>query len=161
MTVVEPATTDDLDTLADLWVGLVRSQRDHGTHLLPAENRTAARDVLGRYVTADDLLVARDEAIVGFVMYHVETGLYEQDATRGIIDNVYVEPAARGRGIGSTLLEAAETALIDDGVDVLSLSVLADNEAARRLYARHGYTPHRVELERAVGSDNDSSHDGE
>lgn len=161
MTTIEPATTDDLDRLADLWVELVESQREHGTHLRAAPNRTAARDVLGRYVAADDLIVAREGPIIGFVMFHIETGLYEQDVTRGIIDNVYVVPEGRGDGIGSAVLQAAESALIDDGAEVLSLSVLADNHAARRLYERHGYRPHRIELERPVGSDNDSSDAGE
>ncbi|MFB6105254.1 MAG: GNAT family N-acetyltransferase [Halobacteriaceae archaeon] len=161
MTLIEPADNDDLDELADLWVDLVASQREHGTHLLASPNRTAARDVLGRYVTAGDVLVARDTQIQGFVMYHVQTGLYQQDQERGVIDNVYVRPAVRDQGLGSALLTAAEDALIEAGVDVLSISVLAANDRARALYERHGYTTHRLELERTVGSDNDSSHDPE
>lgn len=158
MTLIEPASSEDLDELADLWVDLVASQREHGTHLQAAPNRTAARDVLGRYVTAGDVIVARADRIEGFVMFHVQTGLYEQDRERGVIDNVYVRPAARDQGLGSALLTAAEDALIEAGVDVLSISVLAANDRARTLYERHGYAPHRLELERPVGSDNDSSH---
>jgi len=31
---------------------------------------------------------------------------------------------------------------------VVALETMADNEAARRFYRRHGYEPHRIELER-------------
>lgn len=162
MTTIEVATTDDLDRLADLWVALVEGQRQHGTHLRGEPNRQIARDVLGRYVAVDDLLVAReDEQIVGFAMVHVETGLYQQDATRGIVDNVFVEDSARDSGVGSQLLEAAERLLRQEGADVLSLSVLAANEGARRLYERAGYVPHRIELEKPVRSDTDTNEDGE
>jgi ribosomal protein S18 acetylase RimI-like enzyme len=147
---VEPATTSDVDALADLWVELVAGQREHGTHLRAAPNRSAARDVLAQYVAVDDVLVARDGPIVGFVMFYVETGLFDQDATRGIVENVYVRPGSRGRGVGSELLAAAEDALTDDGADVIALSVMAANERAREFYRDHGYEPHRVTLEKPI-----------
>lgn len=162
MTEIEVATTDDLDRLTDLWVALVEGQRHHGAHLRGEPNRQTARDVLGRYVAVEDLLVARkDGRVVGFAMLHVETGLYQQDATRGIVDNVFVEASSRDSGIGSALLEAAEDHLLEAGADVVSLSVLAANEGARRLYERSGYDPHRIELEKHVGSDTDTNEDGE
>lgn len=162
MTVIEVATSEDLDRITDLWVALVEGQRQHGAHLRGEPNRQTARDVLGRYVTVDDLLVAREGGdIVGFAMVHVETGLYQQDLTRGIVDNVFVDASARDSGIGSTLLEAAEAHLEEAGAEVVSLSVLAQNERARRLYERSGYEPHRIELEKRVGSDTDTNEDGE
>lgn len=158
MTTVEPATTEDLDALLDLWVALVEDQRRHGTHLLGEANRPVARDVLGRYVAAGDLLVAREGgSVLGFVMVHVETGLYRQDVTRGVIDNVYVRPAERDRGVGAALMDAAERHLAADGASRVSLSVLADNDAARRLYERRGYEPHRYTLEKPVGNTTDTS----
>lgn len=162
VTDIAVATTEDLERLTDMWVALVEGQRHHGTHIRGEPNRQNARDVLGRYIAVDDLLVARAAGdIVGFAMVHVETGLYQQDATRGIVDNVFVEPDTRDAGIGSLLLDAAETHLEDAGADVISLSVLAENEGARRLYERSGYVPHRIELEKQLGSDTDTNEDGE
>ncbi|PSP54586.1 hypothetical protein BRC82_09600 [Halobacteriales archaeon QS_1_67_19] len=86
-------------------------------------------------------------------MFDVEAGAYEQDADRGIVQNVYVVERRRNEGIGSSLLAAAEAALTDAGADAVALEVMADNEAARRFYRRHGYDPHRVELEKPVESD--------
>jgi ribosomal protein S18 acetylase RimI-like enzyme len=148
------ADADDVEALADLWVELVASQRAHGAHLLAAENRAVARDFLGQYVAGERVYLARaGDSVVGFVMFHVETGAYEQDTTRGVVDNVYVVPAHRDRGIGSRLLDAAEAALAEGDVETVGISVLADNEAARRLYERRGYSPQRVVLERPAESD--------
>lgn len=100
------------------------------------------------------------DGLVGFVMFDIEAGAYEQDATRGMVRNLFVRPAYRDAGVGTRLLAAAEDALADAGVDAVALDVLADNEAARRFYRRHGYRPHRVELEKSMRSDTHSKEDG-
>ena len=52
-----------------------------------------------------------------------------------------VAPAARGRGIASHLLEEAIRHARDSGSAVLRLETRADNHAAQRLFARHGFSP--------------------
>jgi len=154
MVAVEPAAVEDVSELADRWVELAEGQRAFGSHLLADENRESVRDALARQAVADRLLVARDDgSIVGFVSFTPESGAYEQDVDRGIVRNIYVDPDRRGEGVGSTLLEAAEATLAEAGAETVALDVLADNEAARRFYRRHGYRPHRVELEKRPESD--------
>jgi len=153
---IERPTMDDLDAMVDLWVALVADQRAHDTHLLADPNRATARDVLSQYVATERAFLARHRARdppVGFVMYHVETGLYEEDARRGVLDNVYVVDGYRGRGIGSALLDDAEDALRDSDVDVIGISVMAGNDSARALYERRGYAAHRHVLEKPAQSD--------
>ncbi|MFW5918851.1 MAG: GNAT family N-acetyltransferase [archaeon] len=151
---VESATVADVDVVVDQWVDLVEGQRRHGAHLLGAENRAAAVSIVEQYVHADGVALARtpdrDGRIVGFVMFHIERGMYEQDVRRGIIENVYVVPAYREETVGSQLLDYAESKLEDEGADVVGLSVLADNEAARDLYRSRGYRPHRLTMERTI-----------
>ncbi len=50
-----------------------------------------------------------------------------------------VVPAARGRGIGSALLYAAEAHARRRGARKLSLRVFGTNTTARRMYERHGF----------------------
>lgn len=152
---VESATMDDVEAISAQWTDLVDGQRRYGTHLLAAENETAARSIIEQYVHGDGLVVARSDTrgVVGFVMFHVEDGLYEQDATRGIVDNVYVVPSRRGDRIGSRLLDYAERALEDRGVDITALSVMAANDEVADWYRRRGYEAHRLTLERPVESD--------
>jgi len=156
MVAIEAATSADIDHIADCWVELARDQRAHGSHLLAAENRSAVRDSVARHVVENDLLVARDEGIVGFVMFELQTGIYQHSTSRGVIQNIYVEPASRSQGIGSALLDTAEEALREQGAKVLSLEVLERNENARRLYENRGYEPHRIEMEKSDENDNHS-----
>lgn len=154
---VAAATSDDVGAVTEQWVALAAEQREHGSHLLAAANRERARELVAQYVHADNCAVARRDGVcVGFVMFHVETGFYETDSTRGVVDNLYVEPEVRGEGIGSALLDYAETELREDGADVLAVEAMWANEGARRLYEARGYTPHRVTLEQPVESDTHS-----
>ncbi|OAQ53646.1 hypothetical protein HTG_05145 [Natrinema mahii] len=162
---IELATRADLDALTDLWVDLARDQRRYQSAVRPEANREAMRETLGAYLVSDGLFVARLEgAIVGFVSVTVERGTLELDTTRGLLSNIYVRPAYRGQGIGTALLEAAEASLADRGVDELLLEVMADNEAARRFYRRHGYDPFRVSMARSLAdrdeNDTHSKEDG-
>lgn len=91
-----------------------------------------------------------DGGIVGFVTFGVESGRYDLDVTRGVVYNLFVRERHRDAGVGSRLLSAAESSLTDAGVDVVSLEAMAANEDARRFYERHGYRPHRVELEKPI-----------
>jgi ribosomal protein S18 acetylase RimI-like enzyme len=158
---IESATLGDVEALVDLWVDLARDQRTYDSHLATEANRTPVRESVGHHVLADGVLVARaDGDLVGFVMYGPETGDYEETVDRGVVHNLYVVPGARGAGLGSALLERAEAALAEAGADVVSLEAMAGNEAARRFYERHGYRPHRVELEKPVRNDTHSKEDG-
>ena len=158
---IEPATMADADRIAELWVDLARDQRAHGSHLLAAPNRGSVREALARSIVTEGVLVARtaDDDLVGFVEFAPETGGYRQDVDRGVIENIYVRPTHRGGGVGGALLAAAESRLLDAGVDRISLEVLADNAAAQQFYERKGYEPHRVEMEKAPESDTHSKED--
>jgi ribosomal protein S18 acetylase RimI-like enzyme len=171
---VEPATTADVDALVDAWVALAEAQRRHGSHIAGADNREAIRPLLAYHAVEGTALVARggpssadpsradgdsgpddrpDDAIVGFVNFGLEEAGLESDAVRGIVHNVYVDPASRDEGVGSALLDAAEAELAERGADVVAIEALADNEAARRFYRERGYDPHRVTLAKPLGSD--------
>jgi len=142
--------TNATDRLVDLWLSLASDQRAHGSRLLVEENAQRIRKSILYHLVNDRLLVAEDEQIAGFVMFSVEDGGYEQDRRRGLIENLYVQPESRNDGIGSTLLETAEARLRQEGVETIALEVLVGNERAREFYARHGYDPHRLELEKST-----------
>lgn len=151
---ITTASTDDIDAVVDLWVELARGQQAYGSHLCGAENRPTVRETIVQRIVTDDLLIARREGtICGFVMVTIARGRYEQTVTRGIIENLYVAPQHRREGIGTALLEAGEQRLADAGATVVSLEAMADNDTARQFYAAHGYTPHRIELEKPTEND--------
>ena len=153
---IAPATTDDADAVADLWVALAADQRRHGSTLLAAANRTAVREWAASRAVTGELFVARDSgataALLGFVGFTLEHGGYDRDCTRGVVSNLYVVPNRRSEGVGSALLNAAEQALSSAGADAVVLEALATNDRARAFYAEHGYDLHRVELRKSVGT---------
>ncbi|WP_335999182.1 GNAT family N-acetyltransferase [Halorientalis halophila] len=163
---IERPDVDAADALADLWVDLAAEQRAVGSHLRADANRDSIGENVRRAIVSDGLYVAvaaedddyEAEAgdVLGFVMFSASEELLATTATRGTVENLYVRPPYRGSGIGSELLAAAEADLAERGVDAVKLEVLADNEAARRFYRRHGYDPHRLQLEKPVESDNHS-----
>lgn len=59
------------------------------------------------------------------------------DAAR--LYSLVVAPDSRGHGVGSALLRAAERGAAERGCVSVRLEVREDNDAARRLYLRHGY----------------------
>lgn len=155
--IVESPDTDATERLADYWVALASEQREHDSRLAAADNRPEMEERIGHAVVSDNVRVAREDGeIVGFVMFDVELGSLATTRKRGLIHNIYVEPEHRGEGIGSELLTAAERELAARGADTVALEVMADNEAARRFYRRHGYGEHRVALEKAVENDTHS-----
>ncbi len=158
---IEPADTDDVDALADLWVELAVDQRRHGSHLRSTENRSRIRETIVQHVVTETALVARRPgSITGFVTFGLERGHFRQDVTRGIIYNIYVRDSARGEGIGSALLSAAEDSIEARGADVIALESMAENDSAQEFYRRHGYTPHRIELEKPINGDTLTTDDG-
>ena len=54
------------------------------------------------------------------------------------IETLAVLPEARGKGVGTMMLEYAESVAVKEGCEVLSLEVLNGNPAAR-LYSRFGF----------------------
>jgi len=154
MVTVDSATPADAGAVADLWVALAAEQRRHGSHLRADANHDAIRESLARHAADGGLTVARDgDTLVGFVRFGVERGSLAQDRTRGVVRNLYVASDWRDEGVGARLLDAAEAALRDRGVDVVAVEALARNADAIRLYERRGYRPHRIEFEREVEND--------
>ena len=72
----------------------------------------------------------------------------------GWVHDLYVDPAARGRGAGPALLDAAVAALRDAGAPIVLLTAAPANAAARRLFERRGFvtTMHEMRLGAGPGA---------
>jgi GNAT superfamily N-acetyltransferase len=68
------------------------------------------------------------------------------------VQDMYVIPELRGRGIGTALLHAAEDEARSRGATRLTLTVGVDNARARRLYERHGYGECEIPPKRVEGT---------
>lgn len=61
------------------------------------------------------------------------------DGPVAVLDELYVVPHLRGRGLGRELLAATERAVQLRGGELLEINVDGDDTGARRFYERHGY----------------------
>ncbi|UCH27638.1 MAG: GNAT family N-acetyltransferase/peptidase C39 family protein [Trueperaceae bacterium] len=83
---------------------------------------------------ADILVAEREGTIVGDAVV-----LYRRGFHGARLYSLVVDPHERNRGIGSSLLAAAEQAAVKRGCFTMRLEVREDNAAALALYQRHEY----------------------
>lgn len=84
----------------------------------------------------------REPEMLGVAGFAARAG--EKEAHKGLLWGMYVRPQARGAGIAHRLVEAViEFARLR--VELLQLSVVTDNERARRLYADLGFVQYGIE----------------
>lgn len=103
----------------------------------------------GGILVAEEAGVARGFAVWGLVE---EDGFHVAPANRryGAISDLWVEPGARGAGIGAALIETVEQRLRTVGIGRIELTALAANGDAIRLYRRLGYGPYELTLAKAL-----------
>lgn len=83
--------------------------------------------------------------LVGIVGFFRERSIKKNH--KGIIWGVYVAPEARGSGVARSLMEAAiARAKTIPNVERLQLSVMSQNQSARRLYASLGFEHYGTEI---------------
>ncbi len=83
------------------------------------------------------------EGPLGFVLMLEDLPDEVTGMPQAFIAYMAVEPDARRRGVGATLLAAAEERARARGLGVVSLMVTEENAAARELYAQAGYRTER------------------
>ncbi|WP_231897619.1 GNAT family N-acetyltransferase [Ilumatobacter coccineus] len=120
-------------------------------HLIPQLSSSSpppSREALAELVEGTDTVVfiARvDGAIVGsltLAFYRIPTGI------KAWIEDVVVDDAARGHGIGRRLNEAALDVARERGAKNVSLTSRPSREAANRLYQRIGFKIRETNLYR-------------
>ncbi|MFC4854410.1 GNAT family N-acetyltransferase [Actinophytocola glycyrrhizae] len=88
---------------------------------------------------AGDYLVAEvDGKVSGFVLVRQAIPIESHEHVLSI-NELAVDPAVQGRGIGGALIEAAAADAARRGARKLTLRVLGGNAGARRLYERRGF----------------------
>ncbi|NDZ79559.1 GNAT family N-acetyltransferase [Streptomyces sp. SID10853] len=103
---------------------------------------------------AHDLIALLDGLPVGMA-----SGVPGEGAENVELISMWVNPTARGKGVGDYLIQAVERWAAERGATTLWLSVMPDNRKATALYERHGFTdtaepggllPHGVDRERVM-----------
>jgi ribosomal protein S18 acetylase RimI-like enzyme len=88
--------------------------------------------------------------IVGLLSYSVRPDLYHAGDSC-LVEELIVNEAFRGQGIGSALLTALITRLEAAGCAEVSVAAMPDNVQAIRFYQKHGLTDEALFLEKHFG----------
>jgi GNAT superfamily N-acetyltransferase len=127
------ATVDEAAVVAEL---LDRFNREFDT---PTPGVEVLRTRLERLLSGSNMLaLLAGEPAVGVALLTFRPSLWYEGSV-AVLDELYVVPARRGRGIGTGLLKAAEATCRHRVVDLLEINVDGEDEDARRFYERHGY----------------------
>lgn len=88
-------------------------------------------------------------AVLGYAYGRIEPREWNTLRDRcGVGVDLWVEPPARGAGIGARLVEALADALERRGAERVVIDVAARNPKAARLFARMGFRPTMLEMTR-------------
>jgi ribosomal protein S18 acetylase RimI-like enzyme len=101
------------------------------------------------------LVAEANGQVVGFVcvLCRVDSEeIVEQDRQHAYITDLVVVEPHRKTGIGSQLIQAAESRAQARGATRIEIGVLTANSAAHRLYQKLGYCDREVVLEKRLGS---------
>jgi GNAT superfamily N-acetyltransferase len=148
------ATADEIPCVERMWEALYELQRLQGMQMavLPgvfALWLSSMRPTLGRFA---QLFLAEASGVpVGFLTARVRSAPpWFGGATVGFVSEVWVDPDARGHGLGGRLVLAAEDWFRERGIERAELQVMATNEPARRLYRRLGWHDELLQLTRRL-----------
>lgn len=154
---IRPAVAADAGFLREAIIELQEHER--ALHDTRRPGKTIANSYLdwiqAQSAETGALLIAQLDGVpVGFAAGWIEDdeALAETpDSNRfGLVSDVCVLPAFRGRRIAAQLMARLEERLLAGGVTRIRVTALAANASARRSYESAGYTPYEVTYEKRL-----------
>ena len=156
---IRPATAADVRAMGRLGAVLVQTHHDFdAARFIAATPQTehGYAAYLGSQLAKRDIvvLVAEDDGdVLGYTFAGIEGYDYmELRGPAGVLYDIVVDQAHRGRGIGQALLEATLAELKTRGAPQVVLSTAERNESAQRLFARAGFRRTMIEMTRELES---------
>jgi ribosomal protein S18 acetylase RimI-like enzyme len=130
----ELAQEADVETL----LGLARAFHFEEGRPLDSASETAVMQIVRGEPLARAWIARIEQRAVGYVVvtlgYSIEYG-----GRDGFIDDLYLVPQLRGRGLGKKILDFTLCQAARLGIGTLHLEVETDNEPATRLYRSSGF----------------------
>jgi GNAT superfamily N-acetyltransferase len=132
---IEPIEAGQMDELLPL---IAAYQRFYEVEEVDEERNRA---FFSRFIapSEDGMLLGawRDGELIGYAcLYWHFTSLVPAETV--LMNDLYVDPAARGQGVGRALIEASAAVARERGAHHLEWATAPDNETAQRLYDSTG-----------------------
>ena len=127
---IRRATLADIDVLTRLFAGY---RAFYGC----AADTAAERTFLHARLTLRDAVIFVADSNGFALLYPFQDSL--ACAPAWLLHDLFVDPAARGQGVGATLLAAVSELARESGASRVELTTAHTNASAQRLYARMGW----------------------
>ena len=137
MTALNLAKPEDIDRVIKL---VADFHAEMGITQDDATRRAAIQPLLDGSHHGAIYLLGPARAPIGYVMISFGWSL-EFAGLDGMIDEIYIRPGVRGRGIGSEVLAALPRALAGAGLKALHLEVRRDDARTREIYEKQRFQP--------------------
>jgi ribosomal protein S18 acetylase RimI-like enzyme len=112
--------------------------RETGQEFEPGASRAALEGLLAQPAFGRAFIIEDGEEPIGYLALCFGYSL-EFRGRDAFLDEIYVRPGARGRGLAREALRFAEDACRESGVRALHLEVDRHNASAQRLYRSAGF----------------------
>lgn len=142
---IRPATLDDKELLLAMWSAFDAEMPDHPA--LAESEEQAWADLKDHVEHGVSLVAEEDGKPIGFAF----TGIGRLNPGVAHLTDLYVVRGARGRGVGTKLIEEVERRVRERDIEHLSLNVLVTNTRARKLYERLGFESHELFMIKSLG----------
>jgi GNAT superfamily N-acetyltransferase len=139
---LEPAAAEDVPTILP-WMKDFYAHE--GVPFDPAVSEPVLRELLAHPDFGRVFKLTVDGHEVGYAVMALAFSL-EFGGRSVFLDELYVQPASRGRGIGSIALHLLQKTARDLGARSLALEVDFENPRAESLYRREGFTSNGRQL---------------
>jgi GNAT superfamily N-acetyltransferase len=136
MTHVHPATPEDVALIHSLIRGLAEYERE--PHSVKITEEELLRDGFGPQPYYQCLIAEEDGIAAGFALYFPIYSTWQGPSLH--LEDLFVKPEFRGKGIGKSLLQAVAAAAVKHGCTRLQWDVLEWNEPAIQFYNSIGAT---------------------
>ncbi len=123
---------------ADVLVAMAREFHAEDGHDLDAAGAAALRHIADGEPLARAWLVREQGTVIGYVVITLGFSI-EYGGRDGFIDDLFLVPMARRRGIGAKLLAFTVARAKELGIRTLHLEVEIGNDKAARLYRAAGF----------------------
>lgn len=142
--IIRPATQEDIEALLPMYEKMYGSLFSFGLPFkLDNEELPKVLSVTIKSKLCYLGLAEEDGNLLGYVQASIaklDRKLdHDGDKSIGIINDVFVEDEARGRGLASTLCERAENWMRECGITLSQAQVLCKNKPARAFWNNRGY----------------------